>query len=134
MIKITSIDHIVLRTAKLNEMLEFYCDVLGCTIERETSTEMGMKQLRAGNALIDIVEVNSKLGRLGGGPPSQTGNNVDHFCFQLESISEIELKNHLELHGISVGEFSDRYGAQGVGRSIYIKDPQGNTIELRSKI
>ena len=49
-------------------------------------------------------------------------------------ISEEEIRNHLETHSINVGEFSDRYGAQGTGRSIYINDPEGNTVELRSQI
>ena len=134
MIEVAGIDHIVLRTTKLNEMLNFYCDVLGCKIERETSHELGITQLQAGNALIDLVRVDSQLGKLGGGPPSKTENNLDHFCLQLKLITEDGIKSHLELHKIIVGEFADRYGAQGAGRSIYIKDPEGNTVELRSQI
>lgn len=134
MIDVAGIDHIVLRTTKLNEMLDFYCGVLGCKVERESSSELGLTQLRAGSALIDLVRVDSKIGKLGGGPPSKTENNLDHFCLQLKTISEENIKSHLESHNISVGEFADRYGAQGTGRSIYIKDPEGNTVELRSKI
>lgn len=134
MIKVVGIDHIVLRTTKLNEMLIFYCEILGCKVERESSYEIGITQLRAGSALIDLVRVDSKIGKLGGGPPSKTENNVDHFCLQLEMISEKDIKRHLESHYVSVGEFADRYGAQGTGRSVYIKDPEGNTVELRSQI
>ena len=134
MLEIAAIDHIVLRTTKLAEMLKFYCEILGCKVERETSYKIGITQLRAGSALIDLVRVDSEIGKLGGGPPSNTENNVDHFCLQLKKISEEEIKNHLMPHGISVGEFADRYGAQGSGRSVYIKDPEGNTVELRSQI
>ena len=134
MLEVAAIDHIVLRTTKLTEMLKFYCEVLGCKVERETSYEIGITQLRAGSALIDLVRVDSKIGKLGGGPPSETENNVDHFCLQLKKISEEEIKSQLKSHGISVGEFADRYGAQGTGRSVYIKDPEGNTVELRSRI
>jgi glyoxylase I family protein len=129
--KIAGIDHIVLRTANLSEMLRFYCDVLGCNIERETSAEIGLTQLRAGSALIDLVTVSSKLGKIGGGPPTATENNVDHFCLQLHPVSEDHIRHHLQQHGIEAGEFGDRYGAEGIGRSIYIKDPEGNTVELR---
>ena len=134
MFEVAGIDHVVLRTANVDDMLAFYSNVLGCKIERETSPESGLTQLRAGNALIDLVRVDSKLGRLGGGPPGNSGNNLDHFCLQLKEISEEEIRQHLQSHGIDVGEFSNRYGAQGMGRSIYINDPDGNTVELRSRI
>jgi len=134
MIEIAGIDHIVLRTTKLKDMLEFYCNVLGCTVERETTVETGLTQLRAGSALIDLVNVDSDLGRMGGGAPTESENNLDHFCLQLKPISDIEIEKHLSEHGINEGSFHDRYGAQGVGKSIYIKDPEGNTVELRSQI
>ena len=134
MFEVICIDHIVLRTTKLPAMLDFYRGMLGCEVERASSPDIGLTQLRAGNALIYLVVVDSKLERLGGGAPTQTENNVDHFCLQLKSISEDEIKTHITSYGIEVGEFTDRYGAQGTGRSIYIKDPEGNTVELRSEI
>ena len=134
MIEIAGIDHIVLRTSRIKKMLNFYCNILGCTVERETSIETGLTQLRAGSALIDLVTVDSDLGRMGGGAPTGTGKNLDHFCLQLKSIQEIEIEKHLSEHGIDGGSFQDRYGAQGIGKSIYINDPEGNTVELRSQI
>jgi catechol 2,3-dioxygenase-like lactoylglutathione lyase family enzyme len=134
MLEIVAIDHIVLRTTKLDEMLEFYTKVLGCTVERETPKETGLTQLRAGSALIDLVVVNSKLGSVGGGAPTKTERNVDHFCLQIKSIPEVEIINHLESHGIKVGDFASRYGAQGLGNSIYIQDPESNDVELRCQI
>lgn len=115
-------------------MLGFYSGVLGCQVERETSKEVGLTQLRAGNALIDLVTVESQLGEMGGGAPTGTGNNVDHFCLQLKPVPESTIKTYLEENGIHVGEFAQRYGAQGLGNSIYIKDPEGNTVELRCLI
>ena len=70
MIRVRAIDHIVLRTAHLTNMVDFYCGVLGCTVERALPEEVGLYQLRAGSALIDIVAVDSELGRHGGGPPT----------------------------------------------------------------
>lgn len=134
MFEVAGIDHIVLRTTKLQAMLEFYAGILGCEVERETSPETGLTQLRAGNALIDLLVVDSHLGKLGGGVPTQTENNVDHFCLQLKPILEEEIKAHLESKGVEAGEFEDRYGAQGFGKSVYIKDPDGNVVELRSQM
>ncbi len=134
MFEVAAIDHIVLRTDKLQLMLDFYTGVLGCTLERQTSADIGLTQLRAGSALIDLVSIDSRLGSMGGGAPTNTENNVDHFCLQLKSVTEEEIRTHLQAHGIEAGEFGERYGAQGLGRSVYIRDPQGNTVELRSQI
>lgn len=132
MIKPVTIDHIVLRTEKVQELVHFYCDVIGCSVERETEPELGLIQLRAGSALIDIVDVNAELGRRGGDAPQETGNNVDHFCLQIEAFEEEALIDYLRSKGVACRGFTERYGAQGMGRSIYIKDIAGNQLELRA--
>ena len=132
MIKPKSIDHVVLRTDRYQELIDFYCNVIGCSLERETSDEFGLTQLRAGNSLIDIVDVNGKLGKLGGAAPQEKGNNLDHFCLQIGPFEEHELKAYLDECGVEYSDFQDRYGAQGMGRSIYLKDIAGNNVELRS--
>lgn len=134
MLEIAGIDHIVLRTANLAKMIEFYTTVLGCTIERETPPETGLTQLRAGNALIDLVAVGSRLGDMGGGAPTKTENNLDHFCLQIKAMPETELLAHLAAFNIEAGELTTRYGAQGFGNSVYINDPDGNVVELRNQL
>ena len=131
MLKIKGIDHIVLRTENLELMLDFYTKVLHCPIERTLPEEVGLTQLRAGNALIDIVSVDSELGRIGGEAPKNDRLNLDHFCLQLSDISEETLTTYLKAHDIEILDVSNRYGATGFGRSIYIKDPDGNTVELK---
>lgn len=130
MIKILAIDHIVLRTNQLPAMLHFYCDILGCIEERRLS-ELGLIQLRAGSALIDLVDSEGVLGRQGGVAPRQDGRNLDHLCLRIAAVGEGSLHNYLEQHGIIAQEFAERYGATGYGRSIYIEDPQGNAVELK---
>jgi glyoxylase I family protein len=132
MIKPVAIDHIVLRTDRYRELIEFYCDIIGCSLERETSPEFGLTQLRAGNALIDIVDVAGELGRQGGAAAGTSGRNMDHFCLQIEAFDEVELIGYLQSHGIDCGEFQQRYGAEGMGRSLYLSDIAGNTVELRA--
>jgi len=111
-------------------MLGFYRDILNCPVERELP-ELGLVQLRAGNALIDLLPADSELGRLGGGPPRQQGRNMDHLCLQIEMMGEAELLDYLSTNGITVEDFAERYGAQGYGRSLYIHDPEGNVVELK---
>ena len=131
MIAIQQIDHVVLRTSRLAAMTAFYRDVLGCTVERILAAEIGLTQLRAGRALIDLVAVDSQLGKAGGAAPGPAGRNLDHLCLQIAPIPEQQLVNWLQRHEISVGPFETRYGASGFGPSVYISDPDGNTIELR---
>ena len=131
MIRVKMIDHIVLRTVNKDEMIRFYSEVLGCRVERRLPAHVGLTQLRAGESLIDIVDVESELGRAGGPPPSGTEKNIDHFCLQIEAISEEDLTEWLESHGVEVGDFQVRYGAEAFGSSVYIRDPDNNIVELR---
>lgn len=131
MIKLQALDHVVFRTTRLQQMLEFYCDVLGCTQERSLSPTQGLTQLRAGSALIDLVTVDSELGRMGGKPPQQDGRNVDHVCLRMDAVPEHELITWLDQRGIKHSDFETRYGADGFGPSIYLEDPEGNVVELR---
>ena len=129
-IRIREIDHVVLRVSELDRMLRFYCDVLGCSVERRKD-EIGLVQLRAGRSLVDLVPVDGELGRAGGAPPGREGRNMDHLCFRIESFDEASLAEHLQRHGVEPGRVSTRYGAEGNGPSMYVEDPEGNTVELK---
>lgn len=130
MLPIQGIDHLVLRIRDTDAMLAFYCEVLGCTVEKHQE-EIGLIQLRAGRSLIDLVPVEGTLGQLGGAAPGREGRNLDHFCLRLEPFDEVAIRRHLASHGIEAGELKQRYGAEGPGPSIYLEDPEGNTVELK---
>ncbi len=130
MIEIRGLDHVVLRTVDTPAMLRFYVEALGCPVEREIEA-LGLIQLRAGSALIDLVPVDRPLGELGGAPPGAEGRNVDHFCLRIADFDEEELRAHLEAHGVEPGDVGTRYGAEGNGPSMYVKDPDGNVVELK---
>jgi glyoxylase I family protein len=129
-IVIREIDHIVLRVVDLNTMIRFYCEVLGCRIERRQD-EIGLVQLRAGASLVDLVTVDGKLGKMGGVAPGREGRNLDHACFRVEPFDEPAIRAHLAAHGIEAGPAESRYGAEGEGPSIYLQDPEENMIELK---
>lgn len=129
-IAIREIDHIVLRVIRLDEMIRFYCEVLGCRIERRQD-EIGLVQLRAGSALVDLVPVDGKLGQMGGAAPGREARNLDHVCFRVEPFDEGAIRAHLAAHGVQAGPVESRYGAEGEGPSIYLQDPEHNTIELK---
>jgi catechol-2,3-dioxygenase len=119
MFRVTGLDHVVLRVRDVGSMVRFYSEVLGCAVEREVE-ELGLIQLRAGSSLIDLVDA-------AGGE----GQNMDHFCLRIEPFDPAALSRHLSRHGIEAGPVERRYGAEGFGPSIYIQDPEGNTVELK---
>lgn len=130
MIHVRDIDHIVLRVVDLDAMIRFYCGVLGCTVERRQEA-IGLIQLRAGRSLVDLVPVDGELGRAGGAPPGREGRNLDHFCLRVEPFDEAAIRGHLQAHGVEAGPVESRYGAEGLGPSIYLHDPEGNVVELK---
>ncbi len=130
MIDIAAIDHVVFRVKDMAAMIRFYRDVLGARVEREVP-EFDLVQLRAGTSLIDLVDVEGKIGRAGGGAPGEGGHNVDHVCFRVLPWDGEAIIAHLAAHGIRDTEISTRYGAEGFGPSIYLSDPEGNALELK---
>jgi catechol 2,3-dioxygenase-like lactoylglutathione lyase family enzyme len=130
MFRIREVDHLVLRVTDLDAMLRFYCEALGCTVERRLDA-IGLVQLRAGRSMLDLVPVDSKLGRIGGAAAGREGRNLDHFCFRVEPFDGAAIRAHLQAHGAEPGAVERRYGAEGEGPSIYVADPEGNVVELK---
>jgi glyoxylase I family protein len=130
MIAIRGIDHIVLRIVDLDRMLRFYVEVLGCAVEKRQDA-IGLVQLRAGASLIDLVPVDGKLGLAGGAPPGRGARNLNHYCLRVDPFDETAIRAHLARHGVAAGETAPRHGAEGEGPSIYLEDPEGNTVELK---
>jgi len=129
-IAVREIDHLVLRVVDLARMLRFYSDVLGCR-EVRRQDEIGLVQLCAGNSMIDLIPIAGKLGAMGGAAPGREGRNVDHFCLRVEPFDEAAIRAHLAAHDVEAGPAAPRFGAEGEGPSIYLQDPEGNTIELK---
>jgi glyoxylase I family protein len=129
LINIQAIDHVVFRVKDLDAVSRFYIDVLGARWEKKQK-EIGLYQLRVGTALIDLVPVDGKVGRMGGAAPGAEGRNVDHVCFRVLPWDGKAILAHLREHGIDA-EIVKRYGAEGDGPSIYLSDPQGNVLELK---
>jgi len=119
--RILGLDHVVIRCIDADRMVKFYCDVLGCTVDRHRP-ELGLYHLRAGCSLIDLLSVSEQ---------TAASHNMDHFCLRIDPFDEASLRSHFNNHGIDLGRLHENYGADGTGPSFYFKDPEGNTIEIK---
>ena len=127
-VRIAGLDHVVLRVGDLDRAIEFYQKVLGCHVERRLE-QPKLVQLRAGASLIDLVPAPLSPQAAA----DAAGRNMDHFAVRIDGFDAAALTAHLRHHGIAVGEVRERYGAEGYGPSLYISDPDGNTVELKGE-
>jgi glyoxylase I family protein len=130
--KILGLDHVVIRCRDVERMIRFYRDILGCSVEKRQDS-IGLIHLRAGAHMIDLVSIDGELGRVGGAAPGIDGHNVDHICLRIEPFDIEELREHFSKYGINLGQVHDNYGAEGSGPSVYLTDPEHNTIELKGR-
>jgi len=63
--------------------------------------------------------------------PGVAGHNMDHLCLRVDPFDAEAIIIHLEAHGVVPGEVVERSGADGIGPSMYIHDPEGNMVELK---
>lgn len=122
-LKVAELDHVVLRCRDQSRMLDFYTRVLGLPEERRLE-RIGLIQLRAGASMLDLVPAAE--------PRIESALNVDHFCLGIETSDVDQVIRYLRDLSVEVmGEPAMRYGARGMGRSVYIRDPEGNVVELK---
>ena len=122
-LKIREIDHVVLRCRDQARMLDFYTRIIGLAEERRLE-QIGLIQLRAGASMIDLVPAPD--------PRFESGLNVDHFCLGVEIADLGDAVRYLRAQAVEIiGEPVMRYGARGMGLSIYLRDPEGNVVELK---
>lgn len=123
------IDHVVLLVDGMAEAEHFYREVIGCTLERALP-QYGMLQLRAGAALIDLVDIAAEQGAWAR-PEPPGGRNMDHVCLATGPWEQEAMRAHLAAHRVEIVEEGVRGGARGDGYSFYVRDPAGNTLELK---
>ena len=130
LVKITEMDHIVLRTRDVEESLRFYTDVLGLEAER-------VEQWRAGEVRFPSARINADtIIDFFASDEIPNGRddirNQDHFCMVIDETDMDALKARFEDAGIDIQAGpGKRWGSHGDGISLYIYDPDDNVVELR---
>ncbi|MFG3051070.1 VOC family protein [Kitasatospora sp. NPDC048239] len=120
-IRVKAFDHLVLNVQDVERSLDFYIGLLGLAPVRVDEWRAGRVSFPsarvAEETIIDLV------GR------DRGESNVDHICLTVEPLDWDEV--------IASGVFTvlegpvQRYGARGSATSVYVQDPDGNTVELR---
>lgn len=113
----------VVRCRDLGRTLAFYTDVLGLPEERRIDA-IGLVQLRAGASIVDLIADRTDEPR--------AAPNVDHFALGVAAPDITTVVSWLDAHGVErLGEPMELYGARGVGPAVYLRDPEGNVVELK---
>lgn len=121
LVNVIGVDHIVVLTADPERSLRFYVDQLGLTPVR-------VDEWRRDEVLFPSVRLNATT-IIDLFPGTPDGKNIDHFCVVVEPV---DLAAVAASGGFDVvGGPADLFGAQGQGRGLYVRDPDGNVIELR---
>ena len=130
LVKITEMDHIVLRVKDVEASMKFYVDVLGLQPERVDQWKAGevrfpSARLNADTIIDFFASDQETIGREG-------AKNQDHYCMVIEKTDMEELKTKFEAMGVDIQAGpGKRWGSHGDGISLYIYDPDNNVVELR---
>lgn len=119
--RVTGLDHIVLNCSDVERSLSYYTEVLGLAGER-------VEQWRGGEVPFPSVRVDAAT-IIDLFSAERTGENLNHFCLVLDPADWEEM---VAARTVPVERGPSRvFGARGVGTSVYTRDPDGNTVELR---
>jgi catechol 2,3-dioxygenase-like lactoylglutathione lyase family enzyme len=118
-VKVVGFDHVVINTTNAEALLAFYCDELGLEPVR-------VDEWRNGEVLFPSVRVDPQT-IIDLFPAERTGQNMNHFCLVVEPTDLDAIAARFPGAQRADGLF----GAQGIASSVYIQDPDGNTVELR---
>jgi len=120
--RVTGFDHVVLVVADVETTVDWYHRELGLAVER-------LDQWRAGEVLFPSLRLSDhELIDVVAG--ERTGENVNHFAVVVEGVDLDELATSGQFD-VAAGP-ADLWGARGMGRGLYVKDPDGNLVELRT--
>ena len=130
LVRITEMDHIVLRCGDVEKSLSFYTDVLGLKAERVEQWRAG--EVRFPSARLNADTIIDFFGSDQEHISKDGARNQDHFCMVIEPTDMDELKAKFEALGVEIQAGpGKRWGSHGDGISLYIYDPEDNVVELR---
>ena len=123
MLHVEALDHIVLNVADVERSLAWYVEQLGLEgvrVEEWRAGEAPFPSVRiSADSLIDLVQ------------GDRPGENLDHFCLVV-TPNDLDAVRNSDGFEIAIDDGKKRYGARGWADGLYVRDPDGNVIELRA--
>ena len=130
LVKITEMDHIVLRVKDVEVSLEFYTQTLGLKAERVEQWRAG--EIRFPSARLNDDTIIDLFAHDQQAIDKEVSRNQDHFCMVIEPTDMEVLKAKFEGLGVGIQAGpGKRWGSHGDGISLYVYDPDDNVVELR---
>ena len=120
--KVRGVDHYVLTVPDVEAVIAWYRDELGLAPERLEEWRRG-EVLFASLRVTDTTLIDVFQGE-------RSGTNVDHVALVVDDVDLDDLAASGRFD-VDMGP-ADLWGAQGTGRGLYIRDPAGNRVELRT--
>lgn len=122
-----TLDHLVLRMRNEPAMLEFYFDLLGFAPDR-------LDEYRAGEVPFPSVRIDATtvIDLFPTDDAAPASGSLDHFCIALDRASWDHLERRFMERGLAIDGPRQVWGACGRGTSIYVSDPDGNTVEFKT--
>jgi catechol 2,3-dioxygenase-like lactoylglutathione lyase family enzyme len=120
-VRVRGLDHVVLVVADVERSLSWYIDELG-------GQPVRVEEWRAGEVLVPSIRLSASsiIDLIQG---DRSGQNVDHVCLEIEptDLEAVAASGRFDV----VGGPAELFGARGIGTGLYVRDPDGNVIELR---
>lgn len=120
--RVTGFDHVVLVVEDVERSVAWYARELGLPVER-------LEEWRAGEVLFPSLRLSADnlIDVIAG---ERTGENVNHVAIVVEDV-DLDALARSDRFDVAAGP-ADLFGARGTGRGLYVRDPDGNLVELRT--
>lgn len=120
-VRVVGVDHVVINCADVERSIDWYCNTLGLApvrVDEWRRSEVLFPSVRVNEStIIDLLAT------------ERTGVNFDHVCVVIEptDLDALAASGRFDV----VGGPARLFGARGEGSGLYVRDPDGNTVELR---
>jgi len=121
-VRVRDLDHVVVNCRDVEVSLRWYTEELGLAPVR-------VDEWRAGTAPSVRINPSTIIDLLAA---ARSGVNIDHVCLVVDPVDLHAVAASGRFDVVGDGPVEGLFGARGLATSLYVRDPDGNTVELRT--